>query len=73
VRDKTKELLKELLQVYVITLPLLTLAFIGLDSIYSISYPCNKWILFFGGYLASFPLATLAAIVPSYIAEKLDF
>jgi len=69
-RSETKELVRELLQAYALALPLLIPAFIGLNSVFDMSYHFNRWILFFGGYLASFPLAVLAAIIPEYLIRR---
>jgi len=65
-----KELVKELLQAYALALPPLILAFVGLNSAFDMSYRFNRWVLFFGGYLASILVGILAATVTDYFIQR---
>jgi len=69
-RNEVKELVRELFQVYALALPPLILAFVGLNSVFDVSYRFNKWIIFFGGYLASILIAILTAIVADYLIQR---
>jgi len=69
-RSETKELVRELLQAYALALPPLIPAFVGLNSAFDVSYHFNRWILFFGGYLASILMGILTAMVADYLIQR---